>query len=318
MEKIERKEKVMGAKVRELSREELRKMQLLQLDILKEFDRICRKHGLKYTLCGGSMLGAVRHKGFIPWDDDVDVTLLRKDYEKFCEICKTELDSEKYFLQTMDTDPEYRLIYGKILLNGTAFVRAGQEHLKSRNGIFIDIFPRDGKSDCFPIRYIQKKLAYLMRKTLYSPVGAKKTPHKFNRFIFRMLSKLPRSFPYKLNKLIDALNFKKETTYVSCFGLMADKEKKKLELGKEGYKAYVEKIMAMPEEEREERRIRNIGLKRVFFEEVMDMQFEDMQAMVTTYYDDWLRINYDDYMQLPPEEKRVMHQTISHIDFGKY
>ena len=126
-----------SGKVIEITPEEQRKIQLLQLNILKEFDRICRKHDLKYTLAGGSMLGAVRHKGFIPWDDDVDVSMLREEYEKFCEICKTELDAEKYFLQTMDTDPEYRFIYGRILLNGTAYVRAGQEHMKAKNGIFI-------------------------------------------------------------------------------------------------------------------------------------------------------------------------------------
>ena len=99
---------------------------------------------------------------------------------------------------------------------------------------------------------------------------------------------------------------------------MGDKEKKKLELGKEGYKNYIAKIKKLPKAERKERKKRNIGLKRVFFEEVVDMPFEDMQAMVTLYYDDWLKINYDDYMQLPPEDKRVMHQTVSYISFGEY
>lgn len=302
----------------ELTSEQLRHMQLLQLDILKEFDRICRKYNLKYTLCGGSMLGAVRHKGFIPWDDDIDVSLLRDDYEKFCEICKTELDADKFFLQTMDTDPEYRLIYGRILLNGTAYVRAGQEHINAKNGIFIDIFPRDGKSDLILIRCIQSGFAYLMRKTLYSPVGSKKNTNKFIRLLYKILSMFPRNFSVNLNKFIIALNFRRRTKYVVCFGLMDAYEKKKLELGKSEYRKYIKSIKKLPRLEKKERKKRDKGLERIFFENVTDMQFEDMKAMVTDYYDTWLRMNYDDYMQLPPENKRVMHQTVSYFSFGKY
>jgi lipopolysaccharide cholinephosphotransferase len=81
----------------------LRDVQKVQLEILLEFDRICRKHGLKYLLFAGTLLGAVRHKGFIPWDDDIDVCMLRGDYERFLTVCKDELSAE-LFLQTTDTD----------------------------------------------------------------------------------------------------------------------------------------------------------------------------------------------------------------------
>lgn len=307
-----------SVKILEISLDKLRQMQLLQLEILKEFDRICRKNNLKYTLCGGSMLGAVRHKGFIPWDDDIDVTMLRDDYEKFCEVCKTELNKEKFFLQTMDTDLEYRLVWGRILLNGTAYVRAGQEHMKSRNGIFIDIFPKDGCSDIVFLRYIQSKIGWLMRKILYSPVGAIRSPKKLSRIGFKILSKFPRKVACNLLSLIQILNLDKETKLVECYGLMGAKEKKKLEMGTNGYRKYKKELIKESDIEKKERRERDKGLKRVFFKEITDMSFEDMQAMVTTHYDTWLKTNYDDYMKLPPKNKRVMHQTVSYYSLGNY
>jgi lipopolysaccharide cholinephosphotransferase len=114
------------------------------LDILEEFIRICEKYNLKYCLDGGTMLGAVRHKGFIPWDDDIDVSLPRSDFNKFLEIAKNELNS-KYFLQYGTTDSEHYQAYACIRDNQTSaidmcWIRGGKRYSM---GIGIDIFPFD-------------------------------------------------------------------------------------------------------------------------------------------------------------------------------
>ena len=83
----------------QLTNEQLKKLQGIQLDMLVEIKRICEKHDIKYSLIGGTLLGAIRHKGYIPWDDDADVGMLREDYERFRKIAEEELDSEKYYFQ---------------------------------------------------------------------------------------------------------------------------------------------------------------------------------------------------------------------------
>ena len=95
------------------SSEELKKLQIIGLEMLIEVDRICRKHGINYQLDGGVLLGAARDGRFIPWDDDVDIRMLRKDYNRFCKVCETELDKERFFfsktiLQIRDIDGSMR------------------------------------------------------------------------------------------------------------------------------------------------------------------------------------------------------------------
>lgn len=97
-----------------LSKEKLRQLQLVELEMIVEVDRICRKYKIKYSLDGGTLLGAVRHHGFIPWDDDADVIFTRHEYAKFYKACKKELDQERFFLQDYTTDPYYRWGYAKL------------------------------------------------------------------------------------------------------------------------------------------------------------------------------------------------------------
>lgn len=111
--------------------------------ILLEIDRICGLRGIRYYLMSGTALGAVRHQGFIPWDDDLDVGLLRPDYERFLEFCKTDL-GERFFLQDWRTEPSYFLPFAKLRLNGTTFMSPMHTHLDVHQGVYVDLFPLDG------------------------------------------------------------------------------------------------------------------------------------------------------------------------------
>ena len=120
----------------------LRKVQLAELIILDEIKRICDLHGIKYYLAGGTLLGAARHTGFIPWDDDLDISMPRKDFERFAEICKTELDC-RFELQSIDNEPKYNLFISKVRMKNTRLVDKVTANLDIKQGIYVDIFPLD-------------------------------------------------------------------------------------------------------------------------------------------------------------------------------
>ena len=156
-----------------VTNEELKMIQKIDLEMLVEVDRICRKYRIRYSLDGGTLLGAVRHKGFIPWDDDVDVIMLRKEYRKFQKACRKELDQSRFFLQDYQTDPEYRWGYAKIRRKNTEYIRLGQEYLKQKGGVCIDIFVVDNVPDQKVVRKIHYFLCFCIRKIMYAPLGAK-------------------------------------------------------------------------------------------------------------------------------------------------
>lgn len=125
----------------------MRMLQLTELEILTEFARICDMHGLRYYLVGGTLLGAVRHGGFIPWDDDIDVAMPREDYDRFAQLAPREL-AEEYFYQCPDTDPNYYLSYAKIRKNGTEVYEERFKNSRFHKGVFVDIFPLDFCPKC--------------------------------------------------------------------------------------------------------------------------------------------------------------------------
>ena len=176
----------------QLTQQELRALQLVQVDMLKEVDRICKKANIVYCIIAGTFLGAVRHKKHIPWDDDADVAMLREEYEKFAQVCKAELNAEKFYFQDHKHTKGYRWGYGKLRRKNTLFLREGQEHLPYEQGIFIDIFPLDFVPEFAPLRGLHCLMCFAIRKTLW--FGAKnkliaKIPLTFIFFFYNILTK---------------------------------------------------------------------------------------------------------------------------------
>lgn len=122
----------------------LRQAQLVMLRMMKIIDHICRKHHLRYWLCSGTLLGAVRHQGFIPWDDDLDICMIREDYEQFLRIAPKEFPDD-IFLQTAEADPtyDYLPLPCKIRDKKSRIIAEGMENQKYQQGLFVDIFPVD-------------------------------------------------------------------------------------------------------------------------------------------------------------------------------
>ena len=116
-----------------------------EIQILDVIDSICKKHNITYFLVLGTLLGSVRHKGFIPWDDDVDIGMPRKSYNKFLKIASKELGKE-YFLQTGLTDKWHPVPFSKVRMNNTAFYTVGDKNIKRHHGIFVDIFPMNRRN----------------------------------------------------------------------------------------------------------------------------------------------------------------------------
>jgi len=121
---------------------QLKKMQKLELQALEEFISLCQNLGLTYYLLGGTMLGAVRHKGFIPWDDDIDVGMPRKDYDTFVNQAQKYISSN-YYVQTHKSDPEYPFNFAKIRINNTTYIESKLASKSMNHGIYIDVFPLD-------------------------------------------------------------------------------------------------------------------------------------------------------------------------------
>jgi lipopolysaccharide cholinephosphotransferase len=255
-----------------LSDKELRRLQMVLLEMLLEVDRVCRKNGISYCLFMGTMLGAVRHGGFIPWDDDLDVAMMRPEYEKFREACKRDLDQSRFFYQDHLTDPHYRWGYARIRRMDSEFVRLGQEHMKMRTGIFLDIFPLDSAPDLAPLRALHCFYCFILRKLLYAEVGHKSSRTTAFRAWYTFLNIVPHNW---VLRRIEKLSMKREKTKLV-------------------------RVLAFPVPKG-----RTFGYLRRWFEDLEDIKFENYMFSSIKDYDGFLKFNYGDYMQLPPPEQRT-------------
>jgi len=281
------------SKVKNLSKKEFEKMHGMQLDMLIEFDKICRKNNIKYTIWGGTLLGAVRHKGFIPWDDDVDVAMLREEYEKFKKVAN-QLNSELCYLQDNDTDPYYRWGYGKLRRTHTIFVRVGQEHLKNKTGVFIDLLPLDDIPKSTIGQMLNDFHCFCIRKILYSEVGKHSdSESKFVRFVYNLLSKISVNKVFKhFNKMTS--RSKNTTPNLVRTYLFTS-------IGKLYGKHPIKERYGMPKD---------------WFLNLSEYEFEGRKFYGCKDYDTVLSFIYNDYMKLPPEDKREPHAPVSEYSFN--
>ena len=134
----------------------LQKLHFLQLKIAKEILRICEKNSIDYSLSGGTLIGAVRHSGFIPWDDDMDIDMTRENYLKFIKACEHDLGKE-FYLENWYTDNKYWNGFSKIMLKDTILVEDSTKFSNNRSGIYVDIFPWDNTPNNIFQRLIHEK-----------------------------------------------------------------------------------------------------------------------------------------------------------------
>ncbi|MBQ8606195.1 MAG: LicD family protein [Clostridia bacterium] len=251
-----------------MSKATLKEHQKALLSLLTELDRVCRRHDIKYMLFAGTLLGAVRHGGFIPWDDDADVIMLRSDYDKFMSIAPSELEPEKFFLQR-EFSEHWPMFFSKLRLNGTACIeRYHPKDLESHRGVYIDIFPCDNLSDIG----FKRKLQYYASKIVIAK-GLFKRGYLTDSTAKKLFMTACRVLPCKPFWKF-TINRKQNSTRMlhSFFGASQRYEK-------------------------------NI-YERAWLESVAELSFEGKSFFVPTEYDKILTHLYGDYMTPLPESER--------------
>lgn len=260
---------------------EINELQKIQLSMLKDFDAVCQRHRISYQLFSGTALGAVRHKGFIPWDDDIDVVMLREDYERFFDSASKELDSNKYYVQR-EFSEHWPMFFSKLRLNGTTYIEKYHSHdAKIHQGIYIDIFPCDNLSDSRlmqKLQYIASKI--VIAKSLYA--RGYETNSTVKKCFMQFCRILPTE-PFK--RLCIRRNDSSSLKVHTFFG---------------GGKKFERSIYL-----------------REWFEQSVKMRFEDSEFPVSAHYDEMLRVMYGDYMIMPTLEQRVCKRHAAIVDINK-
>lgn len=271
-------------------KENLATIHQILLELLLTVDRICRKHKIHYFLAGGTLLGAIRHKGFIPWDDDIDIMLLRPDYDKLLRVLKEELPSNM-FLQTTETDPHYHQAFFKIRMNDTIFATEfSAKFPEMHNGFFIDILAHDKTAKSKTGQKLHLFQTLLTRSMVFhkwedTPISLSGKHAILCSIATGMKKILPMRFLEKrMFRTLQKYN-KKETGY------LYDGMGRNLRRG------------AFPEE---------------WLKSAILWDFEGYRLPVPKEYDRYLTWLYGDYMTPVPVGERGISHNIVRMDLGRY
>jgi lipopolysaccharide cholinephosphotransferase len=247
------------------------------LSLLTEFDRVCKELHIPYVLFAGTMLGAVRHGGFIPWDDDLDIMMLRSDYDRFLKEADQVLDREKFFLQKEFSD-HWPMFFSKLRLNGTTCLeKYHPKDPKVHQGVYIDLFPCDdgAKSE------LGRKLQFYASKIVIAK--------SLDRRGYETNSRKKKLFMAAC-RLLPAKPFLK-------FVKKGEKDGKMLHSFLGGASGYQKSVYP-----------------RYWFEERTVLSFEGKEYPISAHYHEMLTTLYGDYMTLPPEDQRAIKQHAILID----
>lgn len=261
-----------------------------QLDLLIELKRLCEKYEINYFLIGGTLIGAIRHDGFIPWDDDIDVGMLRSDYEKFRVVCAKDLCSE-YKLYNWENDNKSPLPFLKLKITGTHYREELAENTDMNDEIFIDIFPFDNAPDSLFLQTLQASSIYLIRKILLLKCGFSiDRGNRIKKLLYSILKTISSiaSVPFWkkcCTSIMNAYNNRETSEVVNMCGAYSYKKELK---------------------------------KKELLTKTVPHLFEKQFFSVPEQYDTYLREIYGDYMELPPQDERIGRHGVSFVDLGKY
>lgn len=271
--------------------DKVRKLQLAQLYIMKKIAEICEENDIRYYLCGGTLLGAIRHGGFIPWDDDLDITMYRKDLNKLVDIIK-EKYSDEFFVQDFQSDKMYARYIPKIRLNGT--VQMEEDYAKSdmHQGIYIDIFPLDHVTKKGGIGLV---LRGKLLRLLFAYKTVRCTKNKQSTKGKKLLMTILRPFSYLIPQRF--VNFLFDWTCTAT-----DKPGAKYTTSFASHYLWKKQLVE----------------NRVYGEGML-YKFENCMFKIPDGYTELLtQVFGPDYMLPPPLEKRNSGHTLVEIDLGEY
>lgn len=275
---------------------DIKDVQNIEFEILLEFDRICKKNNIKYQLFAGTLLGCIRHKGFIPWDDDIDICMTRGEYNKFLDIASSELNI-KYFMQTYETDKNYFKQLGRIRKNNTLYLQKGYQFVDMHHGVSISLMPLDnvipnkliGKAHRIAYQFLFYFLVKLNgSRSIKSCVNRDNAIEKVIRLILFGVSKfIPKKLTDRLHTKVACMFNNQETEYITHLTNGATKK-----------------------------RVYAYMMKRKDFYDVIEGDFEGHKFPIPRNFHSALTNLYGDYMKLPPEEKQKPHHGVVKVSFN--